>query len=347
MKDLASFIEEKIQGFNILPRRYSIKSGKINLYGPPKSGKTSLALDVAKTYKYAIYIDCNDPRNNTQTFTSQILKAFLEKKLELLILDNFQKSFMPTLPNITNIILITPTPLFSFKDFHKKSILSLIFEEYISFSSSTSSLNQLFNTFLKYGNSPMNISLSDYQKNQRKQESMQLFFKENYDFFLHLLSFQSQKITTNQFYTYLKKYLKISKDKTYQILQDLENQKFIFFIAEQNAQKKAKKIYFYDFSLPYAFLSQPNFQSIFENLVFLELKNQYKGQITTSKECHFLIKEKAFFAIPFPNQKDIDRILEKNKNKEIFIITINPLEHSQCHIIDFVSFALGEYLEEK
>lgn len=345
MLELKTIFEEKIQNLTLLPRRFSIKTGRTHLYGPPRSGKTTLALLFAKPFKNPVYIDCDDPRNDIEHLTAQILKAFLEKKIDVLILDNYKPLF--TLPNLKNIIIITqdlqqsPIP----QDFYPQLVLPLNFEEYISLIASNDSLNQLLNRFIKDGNMLENFHTLEFQKIHKKQNNMRLFFQENYPLFLLLLPFQAQKITINQLYLHIKKYTKVSKDKLYAFLFVLQEQKIISLLPHKDFPNRAKKLYFYDFSLPYPFCKMPNFQAIFENMVFLELQHQYQQTIFYSETSHFYIDNKIFFALPFPNPTAIQRILEKNPHKDIIIIAINKQEHQHCKIIDFVSFALKDEME--
>lgn len=349
MLEIQSFFTEKTQGFHPLPRRFGIKSGRFHLYGPPKSGKTSLALLFAKSFKHPIYIDCADPRITPDSLKSQILKSFLEKKLNILILDNYQPLF--TLPNIQNILLIThlaPSFITLPEGFTSKLILPLSFEEYISHTASQDSINQLLNRFIKEGNSPQSFHTPDFQKITRKQDSMRLFFQDDYPLFLLLLPFQAQKITTNQLYLHLKKSIKISKDKLYSTLERLSAMHFLTLLPMHSADSTAqtshrpKKLYFHDFSLPYALTHAPNFQAIFENMVFLELQKLYAQPITYSDDFHFEVASRIFFAIPFPSPSIIERILSKNPKKDITIIAINPIESAPIEVIDFISFALQE-----
>lgn len=348
MREIKHILEEKIQHLHLLPRRFGIKKGKNILFGPPKSGKTSLSLFISKTLKNTIYIDCIDPRNDIDNLKNQILKSFLEKKIDLLILDNYKPIFI--LPNIENILIVLnskqiPSDDLQLQNFSLKSIMPLTFEEYIGFSNSSEDINQLFNRFIKDGNSPEMLHSLEFQKISKKQNNMKLFFQEDYDLFTLLLQFQSQKITVNQFYTYSKRFLKVSKDKVYALLTRLQNNHFIFLIPCADSINKTKKLYFYDFSLPYAHSPNPNFQAIFENMVFLELYSQYQEQIFYRQNAHFCINETIFFAIPFPNQQNIDTILKNNPYKKIIIIAINKIQKSQCQVIDFVSFALKEYVD--
>ncbi len=338
MQDFKSIFIQKTQGLTIFPRRFGIKEGKTHLYGPPKSGKTSLALHFAKNFKYPIYIDYQDPRNNIESLSQELLKFFLEKKLDLLIIDNYVPKF--NLPNIKNIILITPSPAtYIQNNFHSKQILPLSFEEYISVNKEQIPLNQLLNTFIKTGNLPELITTPEYQKISRIQEITQLIFKDDLPILYALLSYQSHTFSTNQLYIQLKKHIKISKDKLYALISDLELQGFLTLINDKKQNNKT--LYFYNFALPYALSPSPNFQAIFENMVFLELKSQNPHETIFKENNSFILQNSRFYALAFPNPSLLEKIA-KNFPSSI-IIAINQAEYKNLQILDFISFALREF----
>ena len=163
-----NILYEKSKYTNLLPRSYPQKDTPLLLYGPPKSGKTSLALQYAKVAKNPVFIDCADMRFGVQEAKTDLLKLFLEKGFDVLVVDNYDKNL--TRPNFSNIILITNMPFAS--DSHAKNtddlnipfaspketmrkemILPLSFREFVSFSK-TQRLEGIFSTFLKSGNLP-------------------------------------------------------------------------------------------------------------------------------------------------------------------------------------------------
>lgn len=340
---------EKIQNFVILPRRFGLKKGKIHLIGAPKCGKTSIALDFAKGFRRPVYIDCNDFRNDIETIKKSLLKLYLEKKLDILIVDNFVPNF--TLPNFENIILITPSMQnWVPKDFFSKQIYPLNFEEYISFDKKNLSINTLFNHFLKDGNLPEIQYLSEYQKIPRKQEINFLALKQNINFFRLIIPYQAHKITINQIYTQLKRKIKISKDKSYELMERLSAKQVIYLVPSFIDVNKPKKIYFYDFSLPYSFSPEKSFQAIFENMIFLELipKNEV---IFYDENFHFITQDNyAYICFPFPTQKAIEQkieeiIIKKSIFLSIIFITIEyestgKIGQIAWRAISFINFAL-------
>ncbi|PAF52086.1 ATP-binding protein [Helicobacter sp. 13S00477-4] len=349
MQDMDQNFLEKIQNFTILPRRFGIKSNYIHLFGPPKSGKTSLALDFAGHFKKPIYIDYQDPRLNIETTKNILLKLYLEKKIDILIIDNFS-NILP-LPNLKNIILITQSKNAGIsKNFISKKISPLSFEEYISFDKKNLSINALFNHFLKDGNLPEIQYLPEYKKILRKQEIITLSFKQNTLFFQSLIPYQGHKITPNQIYIQLKKQIKISKDKIYECLQTFQENQIIHFLPHIDNQSKSKKLYFYDFSLPYAFTQEKSFQNIFENMLFLELLYKYNN-LYYDEGCDFIIQNlHAYIALPFPTEKMIKEKIAKIEKKfpKITFITIShesegQTPYTQWKAITFTNFALNEF----
>ncbi|MDO7253524.1 ATP-binding protein [Helicobacter cappadocius] len=345
---MEEYFLEKIQNFTILPRRFGLKGGKIHLFGCAKSGKTSIALDFAQKFKNPIYIDCNDPRINVDNAKSTLLKYYLEKKIDILIVDNFFANF--TLPKLENIILISRSKNICLpNDFLSKQIYPLSFEEYISFDRRNLSINTLFNHFLKDGNLPEMQYLSEYQKISRKQEINSLVFGNNVDLFKNIISYQSRKITINQLYMQIKKQLRISKDKIYSFIDEIQSNGMIYLLSHMDDFKKPKKIYFYDFSISYAFCADKSFQAIFENMVFLELLSRYKA-IHYTDNYDFITEENHVFAcIPFPDQRIIEEKIRKSqvKHSKTTIITINyDIEGKTNDInwraVSFMNFALED-----
>ncbi|PAF42723.1 ATP-binding protein [Helicobacter sp. 11S03491-1] len=349
MQDLEENFLEKTQNFSILPRRFGLKRGKIHLYGAPKCGKTSIALDFAKHFKKPIYIDCKDPRVDIDLTKSLLLKIYLEKNIDILILDNYICDF--PLPNLENIILITPSKntnnITLPHDFISKQIHPLNFEEYVSFDKKNLSITTLFNHFLKDGNLPEIQYLYEYQKIPRKQEINSLAFEHKKYLFGNLLSYQARQVTTNQIYTQLKKQIKISKDKIYQYIHEFQQDQVIYFLPHIQDPSKPKKIYFYDFSLPYAFSATKSFQSIFENMIFLELLCKNKT-LYYDQGCEFITQDNhAYLAFAFPTPQTIEEKIKKIQTKysKITLITINyqsggKTPYSQWQAISFINFAL-------
>lgn len=317
-------------------------SNKLFFYGPPKSGKTSMALNIAKRYKKILYIDLqiyvnvqraniliNDEVRNSQDF----------KSVELVIIDNFNRDFNIDSYNNIDIILIGNISELN-KDFLAICINMLSFKEYLIFEIKN---NQSLSNFIRDGNKPGLISLNELSKKQYKVDSLRLYLGEDFQIFMHLLNFQAQKISILSFYNYLKNILSISKDKLYKLIHDLRANRLIYFCEYGDCleSKSIKsKIYFYDFSL-YS-LNYKNFKIIFENMVYLELiAHGFNLKYNYRFDFFDIDKNMAFICMPFaamPLIKTKLSLLNNNRFK-IFIISMNlNYKEKYYEVIDFNNF---------
>ncbi|TLD80465.1 ATP-binding protein [Helicobacter sp. MIT 05-5293] len=378
MQEISKSYFERVA--SIMPRRYGINAGKVFLYGAPKTGKTSLALLYGAQFKKSFYIDCADKRMKIDIINAFLLKNYLEKNLEMLIIDHYTPSI--SLPNLQHIILIAPNAKDIPPDFQPKAIQALSFEEYVSFDHKNIAINTLFNLFLKEGNLPEIYHLEPSYKIPRKHEILKLALENDYEIFCSLLPMQAQKLTPHHIYALLKKSHKISKDRLYPLLEKLQKTQIIFFVP--HLQHQAKKLYFYDFTLPLCVSEEKNFNAILENMLFLELQKQTEQtyRITDSLAPYFthkislqapldslesrvLIDSQIFYGdynefitplgvfifIPFADKEIITQKLLKMPYERIFIITLSFESHGiakhnnrqiQWIATTFINFALGD-----
>ncbi|ANV98248.1 hypothetical protein BBW65_05310 [Helicobacter enhydrae] len=332
------------QNYHTLPRKQSISSAKTILYGPPKSGKTSLALDFANnsnlSHKKIIYLDCQDPRVSYEEAKSELLKLYLEKKIELLIIKNYTHSF--TLPNLDQIIITSQTPI-QIPSFRLQQCNYLTLIEYASFCFKNLAPDLMLKNFIKDGNLPQMPFLQEHQKTRTKQEMLQLSLSNDLNLFAQLALFQSQKLTSFQFYTLLKKHLKISKDKTYAFIQSLEEKGLIFFVPHI-LPNKPKKLYFADFSIPKALHLHHTILPILENMFVLELRALNQEIFYDDFGCFIIPNLGKFLFAPFAQQDFIAQKLSKMPQESIKIITLNFSDHTQGRFweaLNFLEFALG------
>ena len=374
MIDFFSAYEERVKNTTIYPRSYALAPEKLILFGAPKSGKTSLALDLARHYKKPLFIDCADPRVSLDSAQKVLLKLFLEKRFDMLIIDNYTPAF--TIPNHSHIIITshknpkmreskiaesktlessaskssapesTPSIL---ADFSAHCIHPLSFEEYVSFSKS-SRLESIFASFVKDGNLPEMLFLPEFKCALRHQEIIALHFQQNAPLVAFLLAYQSREFSTYNVYCHLKQQQKISKDRIYALIQQLADECAISLLPHAHATKRAK-LYFYNFALPYALSPAPNFQAIFENMIFCEFARRELG-VVYDDECDFVLDSSAFFAMPFPSQTQIDAKLARlsKAHEEIIFISVdsNVETHTSAKgaykVMSFIDFAL-EYFQ--
>lgn len=308
--------EQSRASYAFLPRPYPQKDTPLLIYGPPKSGKTSLALEYAKNAKRVVFVDCADMRFCIEDTQKELLKAFLEKAFDLLVVDNydisslaFSSSSKPqlisslkanssrtttptlTLPNLSNIILVCANPICDrqglsqyFAHLRQVRVLPLSFREFVSFSKAQK-LESIFSTFLKSGNLPEMPFLTESKHTARNQEIIRLAYQKRVQIFQEILDFQGQNFSAYSLLRKTKSSLKTSKDTIYAFIESLKSQQSIFLLPHTQNRSKPK-LYLYNFALPYALSASPHFQHIFENMVFCELLLKYSNpfsEITQAK----------------------------------------------------------------
>ncbi|PDX27845.1 ATP-binding protein, partial [Helicobacter pylori] len=325
-------------------------SDKICLLGPMKSGKTTFALKLAKDFKNPVYLNYNDMRLNKNILSSWLLKWHLEKKMDLLILDNIGRLDF-SLPKLPKIILIPNylTPIME-KDFSLRYALGLSFKEYGSFFKPNTPKNTLFNRFLRDGNALDSLFVENEQeKILKKQENIKLAFQTYAPLMAKICAYQSKFVSAFYLYTQLKKELKTSKDTLYKFLHALEKQR-ILFLAPSFENNKTK-LYLCDFALPYSLTPSPSLLSVFENMVFLELYKQFPHYELYSHDNGIFIlrnptSKLALIAHAFPTTHFLEKQLSwchEHGFLNIVVVSINapisahnpPYKH-----LNFIDFSL-------
>lgn len=326
-------------------------SDKICLLGPMKSGKTTFALKLAKDFKNPVYINYNDMRLNKNILSSWLLKWHLEKKMDLLILDNIEQLDF-SLPKLPKIILIPNylSPITT-PDFSLRYASGLSFKEYTNFFKPNTPKNTLFNRFLRDGNALDSLFVENEQeKILKKQENIQLIFQAYAPLMAKICSYQSKFVSAFYLYTQLKKELKISKDTLYKFLHALEKQRILFLAPSFENHKT--KLYLCDFALPYSLTPSPSLLNVFENMVFLELYKQFPShELYSHDNGIFILHENstnklALIAHAFPTPHFLEKQLlwcHKHGFLKIAVVSINapisatntPYKH-----LNFIDFSL-------
>ncbi|MUU43938.1 ATP-binding protein [Helicobacter pylori] len=325
-------------------------SDKICLLGPMKSGKTTFALKLAKDFKNPVYLNYNDMRLNKNILSSWLLKWHLEKKMDLLILDNIERLDF-SLPKLPKIILIPNylSPITA-PNFSLCYALGLDFKEYTSFFKPNTSKNTLFNRFLRDGNALDSLfTENEQEKILKKQENIKLAFQAYAPLMAKICSYQSKFVSAFYLYTQLKKELKTSKDTLYKFLHALEKQRILFLAPSFENHKT--KLYLCDFALPYSLTPSPSLLSVFENMVFLELYKQFPNyQLYSHDNGIFILQNPtsklALIAHAFPTPHFLEKQLlwcHKHGFLKIAVVSINapisannpPYKH-----LNFIDFSL-------
>ena len=338
------------QNFN--PRRFGIHAQKVHIFGAPQSGKTSIALHFARGFKNPLYMDFADLRNTDSLIKQTLLKSAIEKKADLIILDNVPSDFNAHFGAEVAVITIAQTKMTNrvdLNDFIPLEIFPLNFEEFISNDAQNLNLNELFERFIKFGNLPFVLNLRDWQKLEAKQKMLISVFGENMDIFLTLLRFQSSAVSVFQLYNILKKDGKMSKNRIYSVISDFTKRGILRGVAHLTKPKAPKKAYFFDFSLKSAVSYERDFMASFENMVFLELLGR-KGadsDIFYSDKIPLICDNQCFFLMPFKSKEVIAEML-KNVDFMGFapcVITIDLndeiiVKGRKIRLVSFINFAL-------
>ncbi|MGL2700675.1 ATP-binding protein [Helicobacter pylori] len=326
-------------------------SDKICLLGPMKSGKTTFALKLAKDFKNPVYLNYNDMRLNKNILSSWLLKWHLEKKMDLLILDNIERLDF-SLPKLPKIVLIPNylSPITA-PNFSLCYALGLDFKEYTRFFKPNTPKNTLFNRFLRDGNALDSLFVENEQeKILKKQENIKLAFQAYAPLMAKICAHQSKFVSAFYLYTQFKKELKISKDTLYKFLHALEKQRILFLVPSFENNKT--KLYLCDFALPYSLTPSPSLLNIFENMVFLELYKQFPNYELYSHDNGIFILRKhsinklALIAHAFPTPHFLEKQLlwcHKHGFFNIVVASINapisandpPYKH-----LNFIDFSL-------
>ncbi|MBH0304174.1 ATP-binding protein [Helicobacter pylori] len=326
-------------------------SDKICLLGPMKSGKTTFALKLAKDFKSPVYLNYNDMRLNKNILSSWLLKWHLEKKMDLLILDNIERLDF-SLPKLPKIILIPNylSPITA-PDFSLCYALGLSFKEYGSFFKPNTPKNTLFNRFLRDGNALDSLfTENEQEKILKKQENIKLAFQAYAPLMAKICAHQSKFVNAFYLYTQFKKELKTSKDTLYKLLHALEKQRILFLVPDFESHKT--KLYLCDFALPYSLTPSPSLLNVFENMVFLELYKQFPNyELYTHDNGIFILREHstnklALIAHAFPTPHFLEKQLSwchEHGFLNIVVVSINapisannpPYKH-----LNFIDFSL-------
>ncbi|RDU65317.1 ATPase [Helicobacter didelphidarum] len=318
----------------ILPRNVNIFHNRTYIYGSPHSGKTLLALSYATNFSDVVYLNLDMLISETAKKNAREVLFTQKSPTQLFIIDNFYQDFL--LHKEINIpcILIgnlkeCPT------GFTKVKVLGLSFEEYLSFDRKNLSIESLLSNFIKDGNNPEMSFLADFKKTERKWEIMKSALQDDFLLFYYMLSLQSLKVSIYGIYKYLKKYIKISKDRIYASIDSMHQNLIIHFCKhihdfQKDIPNKKYKLYFYDFSLC-EFSDSKYFIRSYENMVFLELLTM-GFSLFYSDIADFIDREHEiiFLCVPFVSLEGICTRIEKirasdeiYKNFRIIAISMN------------------------
>ena len=317
--------------FSINDRKFKIEEKKLIIRYIKQSGVSTLIFDHLQNYKKGeyLYIDFNDIRVNSIQIMSQIDNFIKDKRIVLLILENFDFSFQ--IPQCEEIIITTQYDK-TINGFKTKDLFGLDFEEFLSFEKKFTAIEQTFNIFANNGTYPQVYTTPSPNKIKVLQQiiASTVDSKKELEILKTLSKHQSAKVSFYQLFKELKEELKISKDMFYHYTKKLQESRHIIMVEKYNRENSAKKLYLIDFAIKNALSFEKDFIKRFENIVFLELyKRGYKLFYTDEIELFLPDENLGIFCIPFlPTNLLRTKIVKRKKYfkklsvKKIEIITL-------------------------
>lgn len=284
----------------------------INLYGVRGSGKTAMVLDLLsqEDSDTSLYIDFQDPNLIFTALTTLVLQQYIDRHhIALLILDHYEASLLPSLPNVDRLILVSRIALQD-KAFTPVELFPLDYEEFLAFES-TLVQSRGFNHFLRSGTLPL---LARSQK--IATHSMKLFFQSTFDsneqkLLLILAQQHTKHLTIHQIYNFAKEKFKVSKDWLYKTMKLFVEEKLVLFI-DDHYQKSGRKMLLFDFAFAkYLTTGQP-FIMQFDTMIALALMKHHIEVETLG--IHGYVTKNNELIIPAPFESE-ESLWVKSQNK--------------------------------
>jgi uncharacterized protein len=338
-------------------RKISIDYKNTIIYGPPKSGKSYLIYDYLSRYEddQYLYIDFSDYRNDTNEIYKNLETFISQKKIEVLVLENFK--FDIDIPTNVASMIITTNIYKEIDLFETIYVECLDFEEYLLFDNKHQSALNSFNSYLKFGNYPEIIEYSDAKKNIKNYEICKLYCDDTIELEILFLLIKSagEKKSLFQLFNALKKEIKISKDRFYKTCDTYEKNRVVFFCQKFEQPKAVKKIFVHNHALLDIVSYKKNFNNLFKNMVYLELNKRYKEIYYLDDIDFYLAKSnEIILAVPFFNNLITSTIISKLLPKielynisEVTIVTISTgktifIGDIEAQIVPFSSWAVSQ-----
>lgn len=341
-----------VSKINFIERKTRITHPKTIIYGGFGAGKTFLIFDYLSNFdsKDYLYIDFNDIRNNKEVIKENLEEYISQNSIKVLVLENFNFSF--DIPSCDSII-VSSYEKKQIKGYKTLFLTPLDFEEYLLHENKNQNITQSFNTFLKHGNLPSCVNLSEYKLTIELQNRLKLFTYDETSFKILKMLFENidEKKSLNQLFLNLKQEIKISKDKFYAKCKEYEDKNIIYFIKKYKQDKATKKIYSYNNSFFDALTHKKKFKNDFTNIIFQELINKKEDIFYIDYIDFYLPKENiAICTIPFFNSMLMTGVLKKiikSANeyniKDIYIITVSNNETIKKENIDVTVLPFYEW----
>jgi len=249
---LEALYESTPKAVGFIERKIDIPSHTLNLYGPPRCGKTWVVLDYAATIpkKKRLYIDFSDLRIDKTTLAKS-LQGFIDRHgIETVILDSYDKSV--PIPNCRQTVIVTQAPFTENPFMPLLELAPLDFEEYLAFEKRHTHPEHSFSLYLRTGSLPSMAGTHESLLTRRLHSLVRSIFPAKSDraIFRQMARHLGKPLTPHQLYTALKKRTKISKDRLYATLEDLKERRMVAWVEKFGQPRAAKRLLIYDFAMP-------------------------------------------------------------------------------------------------
>ena len=336
MNILENLYQNPPKSREFLERKIRIEGSKILLKGANGSGKSSLILNHLSKFDNFLYIDLDDIRsfgielNNLNEF----IKA---KNIKALAIENLKSKI--ELPICDNIIISTDLNSLHIDGLNQLEILGLDYEEFILFYRKNYEARTLFSHFLIRGNLAFSPFLSEFETTVFLQKHIKASKGDlNIKILANIANFMHQPLNSFKIYKNLKAHIKLSKDKLYQNIADLEDQNLIKTILHINDNITLKRVYFSDFALKSALSLHKDPKATIANMVFCELL-KLKKEIKYSNQIDFIIPNMSYgiLILPFlPSELAILKAKKlSNHCNELGLKRVDIISNSQSQIAKF------------
>jgi predicted AAA+ superfamily ATPase len=252
MQQLEAFYESTPKAVGFVERKVSIPSHTLNLYGPPRSGKTWLVLDYLSRIpkRRHIYIDLADLRVDRSSLAAEIQQFVDTHRIETVVIDHFDGTF--PMPKCRQCILVTREPWRENPLMPLLELPPLDFEEYLAFEKRHIHLEHSFSLYLRTGSLPAMATVHESLITLRLHEHVRAIFPSPRELtlFRYMARFLGKPVTPNQLYTTIKKEHKISKDWLYKTLKSWEERRIVAWMEKHRQPGAARRLIMYDFAMP-------------------------------------------------------------------------------------------------
>ena len=218
-------------------------------------------------------------------------------------------------------------------------ILGLDYEEFILFYRKNYEARTLFSHFLIRGNLAFSPFLSEFETTAFLQKHIKASKGDlNIKILANIANFMHQPLNSFKIYKNLKAHIKLSKDKLYQNIADLEDQNLIKTILHINDNITLKRVYFSDFALKSALSLHKDPKATIANMVFCELL-KLKKEIKYSNQIDFIVPNMSYgiLILPFlPSELAILKAKKlSNHCNELGLKRVDIISNSQSQIAKF------------